>query len=109
MLAFPVLEELSNELMPVNTRRVLRGGGAKRKDPSELDISEGKVKHREKEQGRRATIRDLLHRISAFFLVKRGKNVTGGEVVLFGKSITLNSESSVCLPNHSSYHLSEDR
>lgn len=78
--------------MPVNTRRVLWEGGAKRKDPNELDDSEEKVKHRKKEQERRATIRELLHQISAFFLVKEGKRVSGGEVVLFGKSIISKSE-----------------
>jgi len=91
----------------MNTRRVLLEGGSKGKDPSELDNSDRKVRHRKSEQKRRGSIRNLLHQISAFFLVE-GK-VSAGDVILFGKSITSKSKSTDCLPNHFSRHLSERR
>ena len=118
---FTVLEELSNELTPVNTRRVLRENHSKKKDlsegdgpdePDELnepkkldeqdqqedpDVLDRKERHRKGEQGRRTTIRGLLHEISAFFLVTGDKEVSGGDVILFGKSITAKSERTVCL------------
>ena len=106
---FTVLEELGNELVPVNTRRVLREGTSKKVDPSELDDSEVAVKHRKREQGRRTTIRDLQHQLSSFFLVKEGRMVSGGEVLLFGKLITSKSGSTVRSPNCFSHHLSKDR
>ena len=74
--------------------------------PEELDAKE---RHRRAEKRRRTDIRDLLHRISAFFLVRGQKKVSAGEVILFGKPITSKSEPTVCLPICFSYHLSEDR
>ena len=104
---FTVLEDLNNELAPVNTRRVLRGVRSKKVssktdkldeldevDEPELDVPEepekldAKARHRRGECERRSAIRGLLHEISAFFLVKGTKKVSGGEVILFGKSIT---------------------
>jgi len=88
---FTVLEELSNELAPINPRRVLREGTSKTMDPSELDDSEVAVRHRKREQGRRTTIRDLQHQLSGFFLVEEGRKVSGGELLLFGESIASKS------------------
>jgi len=61
------------------------------------DVLDRKERHRKGEQGRRTTIRGLLHEISAFFLVTGDKEVSGGDVILFGKSITAKSERTVCL------------
>jgi len=75
-------------------------------EPEELDA---KARHRKAERKRRAVIKGLLHKISAFFLVTGNKKVSAGDVILFGESITSKSGLAVCLPICFSYHLSEDR
>ena len=93
----------------MNERRVLRvGHSSAKKDPSKLDSSAAKANHRQKEQGRRTTIRDLLDQISAFFLVKEQKKISVGDLLLFGKSINSRFESTVYLQNFFSHHLSKD-
>lgn len=84
---FPVLEELKNELVPVNTWRVLCGGSSNRRGPGGLDNSAAKVKHRNAEQERRVAIKGLQEQMSAFFLVRWGK-ISVGDLLLFGKLIT---------------------
>jgi len=106
---FTVLAELRNELVPINRWCVLRDGRSNKKDPSKLDNTREGVKHREAEQQRRAAIRSLQDQISVFFLVQGQKKISVGELLLFGKSNSPRSESTVYLPNCSSYHLSEGR
>jgi len=94
----------------MNKRRVIRKGHPpNKKDPGELDNSEAKVRHREAEQKRRAATRQLQDQISVFFLVQGKKEVSIGDVLLFGKSSDSRSESAVYSPTHFSCHLSKNR
>jgi len=65
---------------------VLREGHSGKKDPSELNTSSGKVKHRQTEQDRRTAIKHLQDQLSVFFWVEGQKKITIGDLLLSGKS-----------------------
>lgn len=85
---FTVLQELRNELTPVNERRVLRDGHTPNRGPDEPDSSTRKMRHREVEQARRVAIRDLHEQISVYFSVPKQRKISARDLLLFSKFTT---------------------
>lgn len=89
---FAVLQELRNELAPVNERCVLRDGHTPNRGPDEPDSSTRKVKHRGVEQARRTAIRHLHEQMSLYFSVPKQRKISARDLLLFSKFTSLTSE-----------------
>ena len=95
--------------MPINERRVLKNGHTQTKDLNGVDNAPEKVKLREAERERRATIRSLQEEISFYFSVRGPKKISGTDLLLFSKFATLMFKETFYSPNRSSHRLPEDR
>lgn len=89
---FAVLQELRNELAPVNERCMLRDGHTPNRGPDEADTSARKVKHRGVEQARRTAIRHLHEQMSVYFSVPKQRKISARDLLLFSKSTNPTSE-----------------
>ena len=105
---FIVLQELRNELAPVNERCMLRDGHTPNRGPDELDSSTRGVKHRGVEQARRTAIRHLHEQMSVYFSVPSQRKMSARDLLLFSKFTNSTSEPTSYLPIYHSRHLSKD-